>query len=185
MILELGQVATTLEVTDAGVLIDTTTAQVGSSYQAREVIELPSASAPLGVLNLSLLGAGIASSGGIGLGDGPAVGGQRPRNNNYNVEGVDNNRKDVTGHNIDVPNEAVAEFSDLAEPVLRGVWQRQRRAIQHGVAKRRQPDPRLRLGVLSKPQAQRGGPDLGTCGDLEAIPVTIRIPWADRLEARS
>ena len=113
MTLQLGQVATTLEVTDAGVLIDTTTAQVGSSYQAREVIELPSASAPLGVLNLSLLGAGIASSGGIGLGDGPSVGGQRPRNNNYNVEGVDNNRKDVTGHNIDVPNEAVSEFSIL------------------------------------------------------------------------
>src|SRR4029077_19752424 len=68
------------------------------------------ASLPLGVLNLSL---GVASSGGIGLGDGPSVGGQRPRNNHFNVEGVDNNRKDVTGHNIDIPNEAVAEFSLL------------------------------------------------------------------------
>ena len=59
------------------------------------------------------MSAGVASSGGIGLGDGPSVGGQRPRNNNFNVEGVDNNRKDVTGHNLDIPNEAVAEFSML------------------------------------------------------------------------
>ena len=62
---------------------------------------------------MSLMSAGVASSGGIGLGDGPSVGGQRPRNNNFSVEGVDNNRKDVSGHNIDIPSEAVAEFSML------------------------------------------------------------------------
>ena len=111
--LQLGTVATTVDVTDAGVLIDTTTAQITSTYQAREAIDTPSSALPLGVLNLSLLSAGVASSGGLGLGDGPSVGGQRPRNNNFTVEGVDNNRKDVTGHNLDVPNEAVAEFSAL------------------------------------------------------------------------
>jgi len=41
------------------------------------------------------------------------VGGQRPRNNNFTVEGVDNNRKDVTGPTVNVPNDAVAEFTVL------------------------------------------------------------------------
>ena len=64
-------------------------------------------------MNLSLLGAGVASSGGVGAGSGPSVGGQRPRNNNFTVEGADNNRKDVTGPAITVPNDAVAEFTVL------------------------------------------------------------------------
>jgi hypothetical protein len=38
-----------------------------------------------------------ASSGGLGYGTGPSVGGQRPTNNSFNIDGVDNNRKDVTG----------------------------------------------------------------------------------------
>ena len=111
--LQLAAVNTLVNVHEAGTLIDTTTAQLASTFKEREAIDIPAASLPLGVLNLSLLSAGVASSGGIGLGDGPSVGGQRPRNNNFNVEGVDNNRKDVTGHNIDIPNEAVAEFSLL------------------------------------------------------------------------
>ena len=63
------------------------------------------------MLNLSLQGAGVASSGGTGLGQGPSIGGQRPRNNNFMIEGADNNDKSVTGRVVDVPNEAVAEFS--------------------------------------------------------------------------
>ena len=76
--------------------------------------ELPMAANHLGgVLNLSLLGAGVASSGGFGVGTGPSVGGQRPRNNNFTIEGVDNNRKDVTGPAVAIPNDAVAEFTVL------------------------------------------------------------------------
>jgi len=111
--LAVGNVSTVVEVSATAVMIDTTTAQVGSTFQSREAIDSPASSLVSGVLNLSLLGAGVASSGGIGLGDGPSVGGQRPRNNSFTVEGVDNNRKDVTGHNVDIPNEAVAEFSML------------------------------------------------------------------------
>src|SRR5579862_8817150 len=66
-----------------------------------------------GVLNLSLLQAGVASSGGVGYGTGPSIGGQRPTNNSFNIDGVDNNRKDVTGPVVYVSNEAVAEFSLL------------------------------------------------------------------------
>lgn len=63
--------------------------------------------------NFALLSAGVASSGGVGLVEGPSVGGQRPRQNSFMIEGVDNNRKDVTGANLRVPNEAVGEFSML------------------------------------------------------------------------
>ncbi len=111
--LTVGDVATVVDVTDAATLIDTTTAQVGSTFGPRQAIDVPAASLALGALNLSLLNAGVASSGGIGSGEGPSVGGLRPRSNNFTVEGVDNNSKYVTGHIIDIPNEAVQEFSAL------------------------------------------------------------------------
>jgi hypothetical protein len=60
-----------------------------------------------------LLSAGVSSSGGLGYGTGPSVGGQRPTNNSFNIDGVDNNRKDVTGPVVFVSNEAVSEFSVL------------------------------------------------------------------------
>ncbi len=111
--LQVGEVATQVEVVEAPALIDTTTATVGSAFGAREAIYNPVSALPLGVYNLALMGAGVASSGGVGLGEGPSVGGQRPRQNSFMIEGVDNNRKDVTGANIRVPNVAVAEFSML------------------------------------------------------------------------
>jgi hypothetical protein len=112
--LDLGDVATQIVVSETSATIDTTTATIGSSFDDRAARYTPGAGLDsLGVLNLSLLAAGVSSSGGTGLGEGPSVGGQRPRNNNFTVEGVDNNRKDVTGRNIDVPNEMVEEFSVL------------------------------------------------------------------------
>ena len=111
--LQVGAVSETVEVSEAPVAIDTTTAQVGVTFERVAAIEIPSSSLPLGVLNLALLEAGVANPGGIGLGDGPSVGGQRPRNNSFNIEGVNDDRRDVTGHNIAVPNEAVAQFSML------------------------------------------------------------------------
>lgn len=109
--LQVGGVTESVTVTEAATTVDTTTAQVQSTYNTRQAIDLPTTALALGPLNLSLLSAGVAGSGGYGLGEGPSVGGQRPRNNSFNIEGVDNNRKDVTGSNIRVSNEAVAEFT--------------------------------------------------------------------------
>jgi hypothetical protein len=55
------------------------------------------ANSAAGVNNLALLAPGVTTSGGVGVGVGGAVGGQRPRNNNFVVDGVDNNDKSVTG----------------------------------------------------------------------------------------
>lgn len=111
--LRLAALATQVSVTDAPAPIDTTTAQIASTSGRREIDGLPAVLAPMGVLNLSLSAAGIASSGGLGVGDGPSVGGQRPRSNSFTIEGAANNRKDVTGNNVAVPNEAVAEVTVL------------------------------------------------------------------------
>ncbi len=44
---------------------------------------------------------------------GPSVGGQRPRNNNFTIEGVDNNSLSTTGPLIVIPNDAVDSFTVL------------------------------------------------------------------------
>ena len=111
--LAIGQATTTVEVTEAPAPIDTTTAQIESTYEARQIADLPSASSGTGVLNLSLLSAGVTSGGGSGYGTGPSVGGQRPTNNNFTIEGIDNNSLAVTGPVVSVPNDAVSEFTVL------------------------------------------------------------------------
>ncbi len=92
-----GAATETVEVSGIPPVIDTTTAQLQNTFDNKMVSDSPMASTGSGVINLSLLNAGVASSGGIGVGTGPSVSGQRPRNNNFTVEGVDNNNKGVTG----------------------------------------------------------------------------------------
>jgi hypothetical protein len=111
--LEIKGAATSIEVSGAAPALDTTTSQITTTFDAKMTADLPVSSVTGGVLNLSLLGAGVATGGGIGAGTGPAIGGQRPRNNNFNIEGVDNNNKSVTGPLVTIPNDAVAEFSVL------------------------------------------------------------------------
>ncbi len=111
--LKIGGVATTVEVTAAAASIDTTTAQIENTFTSKQAADLPSTSIGQGVINLSLLDAGVASAGGIGVGTGPSVGGQRPRNNNFTIDGVDNNSKSVTGPVVYLPNESVGEFTLL------------------------------------------------------------------------
>jgi len=111
--LQVGKSVETVEVTANAVTIDTTTAQLQNTFESQQMMDLPSASSGSGVINLSLLAAGVATSGGIGVGTGPSVGGQRPRNNNFTVEGIDNNSGSVTGPLVGIPNDAVAEFTFL------------------------------------------------------------------------
>ncbi len=113
MTMQVEKTSTRVEVSAAPPAIDTTTAQVQTTFEARESEDLPIAAGASGVINLSLLNAGVSSSGGVGYGNGPSVGGQRPTNNNFTVEGIDNNQKSTTGPIVTVPNDAVAEFTVL------------------------------------------------------------------------
>jgi hypothetical protein len=111
--LEVGSSTQTVEVSAAGANIDTTTAQVQNSFGSQQMMNLPTASSGSGVINLSLLNAGVSTAGAVGAGTGPSVGGQRPRNNNFTIEGIDNNDDSVTGPVVQVPNDAVAQFTVL------------------------------------------------------------------------
>ena len=102
---------TTVEVSSvASVAIDTTTSQIEQVFSKQETQDLPTANIGLGVINLTLLAPGVTSTGGLGAGTGPAVSGQRPRDNNFEIDGVDNNSKSVTGPLLFVPNEAIQQF---------------------------------------------------------------------------
>jgi hypothetical protein len=104
----------TVEVSASSANIDTTTAQIQNTFSLKDSTDLPVASSGAGVLNLSLLSAGVSQSDITGVGEGPSVGGQRPRNNNFTLEGVDNNNKSLTGPLVNVPNDDVAEFTLLS-----------------------------------------------------------------------
>jgi hypothetical protein len=107
----------TVEVSGAPPSIDTTSAQLGSNYNTLFSQELGITSAGglgAGVLNLSLLSPGVTNANAMGSGSGPSVGGQRPRDNNFTIEGVDNNAKGVTGPLAQVPNDAVEGFTLLS-----------------------------------------------------------------------
>ncbi len=67
-----GATTETVEVSGAPPIIDTTTAQLQSTYE--QSLKVDSRRLPLvglGVINLSLLQAGVGSSGGLGAGTGP------------------------------------------------------------------------------------------------------------------
>jgi Carboxypeptidase regulatory-like domain len=114
--LQAGAITETVNVSAGGAeLVETTTTQLSKSFNERQVVELAQTNVGGafggGVNNLALLAANVTSSGGVGVGTGGSVGGQRPRNNNFMVDGVDNNDKSVTGPQTYVSPENVAEFS--------------------------------------------------------------------------
>ena len=114
-----GLVTESVTVTAGGVeLVDTTSANLSKAFSSRQVVELAQTTAgpagsPAGVNNLALLAPNVTSSGGVGVGTGGSVGGQRPRNNNFIVDGVDNNDKSITGPQSYISPEEVAEFTLL------------------------------------------------------------------------
>jgi hypothetical protein len=116
--LAIGAVTTVVEVQESGVTIDTTTAQLQTSYDSKASVEQPLAGisrtvGTSGIYNLSLVGAGVTTSGGIGQGTGPSISGQRPENNSFSIDGVNNDDRYVTGPAMVVSNEAIAELSVL------------------------------------------------------------------------
>jgi len=113
VMLKVASVSTTIDVTEAPAVIDTTTAQVEQTFTDQQAQQIPMASTGNGVINLSLLQAGVASSGGVGYGAGPSIGGQRPTSNSFTIEGTDNNDKSVTGPILYIANENIAEFTLL------------------------------------------------------------------------
>ncbi len=111
--LEVGDVTAEVSVTAGAELVQATTSQAGGSIIERAVIDLPNPTLGGNPLNLAVLFPNTTTQGGGVLGEGGSIGGNRPRNNNFTIDGVDNNDVSVTGHLADVIPDAVAEFNLL------------------------------------------------------------------------
>ena len=113
--LAVGAVGQTVEVNESAVAIDTTTAQLQTTYNTQQLLELPQtgSNSGSGIYNLALVGSGVSTSGGVGQGFGPAVAGQRPDNNSFFLDGVSNNNYYDPAPLVYVSNEAVGEFTLL------------------------------------------------------------------------
>jgi hypothetical protein len=105
--------AASVQVIAAPPPIDAATSQLQVTFDSQALVQVPASAGLSGYLNLSLLGAGVASPGGLGLGVGPSVGGQRPSNNRFNIDGVDQSSYFATGPLTLVSNEAISEFTVL------------------------------------------------------------------------
>jgi hypothetical protein len=111
--LDLGATTETIEVSASAVQVQTTTSSLTNDYDANEVSNLPQAGGALNgsPLNLAVLAPNVVAQPGGVMGMGGSVGGTRPRENNFTVDGVDDNNLGVTGPNSTVIPDAVAEFS--------------------------------------------------------------------------
>jgi hypothetical protein len=114
--LAVGSVTTAVEVSEAPALIETASSQLQTTYDSAAALDVAVTGISrtingAGIYNLSLLGAGVTSSGGVGQGTGPSIAGQRPENNYFAIDGVANNAPVSTGPNVYVSNEATQQLN--------------------------------------------------------------------------
>ena len=118
-VLQPGEATASVDISAGGnELVDSTTLNLSKNFSSRQVVDLAqtgqvSGTANGGIYNLALISPNVVSSGGVGLGTGGSVGGQRPRDNDFIVDGIDNNDKTVSGPQIYISPESVAEFNVL------------------------------------------------------------------------
>src|SRR5438309_1261753 len=105
-------VATELvEVAGGSVAIQTTSSELNNTFDSR-AMDLPNGAGTLNgsPLNLAVLAPNVVAQPGGVTGIGGSVGGTRPRDNNFTVDGVDDNNLGVTGNNSTVIPDAVELF---------------------------------------------------------------------------
>jgi hypothetical protein len=111
--LELGVATEIVEVSAGAVQVQTTSSSLANEFNADDVSNLPQAAGTLNgsPLNLAVLAPNVVAQPGGVTGVGGSVGGTRPRENNFVIDGVDDNNLGVTGPNSTVIPDAVAEFN--------------------------------------------------------------------------
>ena len=113
-VLQPGETNASVTVSAGGAeLVDSTTLNLSKDFSSRQVVDLAQTGQGAGIYNLALISPNVVSSGGVGLGTGGSVGGQRPRNNDFVVDGIDNNDKSISGPQVYISPESVAEFNVL------------------------------------------------------------------------
>ncbi|HEV2386463.1 MAG TPA: TonB-dependent receptor [Candidatus Acidoferrales bacterium] len=123
IVLEVGELSQTVQVTGAVAPVETTSTQITDTFTSRQVLDLPVAS--VNVNNLALLLPATVDINTTGFtrgqllqrvttvvgGSVAAVGGSRARNNNFVLDGVDDNDPINSGPQALVIQDAVQEFS--------------------------------------------------------------------------
>ena len=111
--LDLGVATETVEVSAGAVQVQTTSSSLANDFNSNDVAGLPQASGTLNgsPLNLAILAPNVVAQPGGVTGIGGSVGGTRPRENNFVIDGVDDNNLGLTGPNSTVIPDAVGEFS--------------------------------------------------------------------------
>lgn len=112
--LKIGNVAATVDVTaqTEAIFLDKTSPSIGLTATAKQAVELPLGAAR-NVNNLALLSPNAFSAPGS---TGISVNGQRARNDNFTIDGSDNNDISVTLSTVPVVPEAVQEFQVQTNP---------------------------------------------------------------------
>jgi outer membrane receptor protein involved in Fe transport len=110
--LDLGTASETVEVNASSVEVQTASSTLSNDYDSSQVANLPAAG---GInngspFNLAMMAPNVIAQPGGTVGIGGSVGGTRPRENNFVVDGVDDNNLGVTGPNSTVIPDAVGEF---------------------------------------------------------------------------
>ena len=105
-----GSLAETVEVSGAGALVEAGTAQVTNTIDSQGVKELPIGA---GLDALALYMPGVSSAGSVGRGNSNgalfSVNGQRPRSNNFELDGQSINDSSVTGPALFLENKDLIE----------------------------------------------------------------------------
>jgi hypothetical protein len=112
--LEVGAPTTTITVEAGAQLVDTETATLGNTYSGEQLhspIMAQGGSLSGSPIALAILAPGTTSQPGGVAGVGGSIGGNRPRDNNFTVDGLDNNDSSVTGPYSPVIAEAIQEFT--------------------------------------------------------------------------
>jgi len=111
--LQVGAASEVIEVSGAAVAVQTSSSILNNNYNTQDVLNLPNAGGALNgsPLNLAVLSPNVVAQPGGVTGVGGSVGGTRPRENNFNVDGVDDNNLGVTGPNSTVIPDSVGEFT--------------------------------------------------------------------------
>jgi outer membrane receptor protein involved in Fe transport len=111
--LQVGITTEVVEVMSSAVAVETSSSSLNNDFSSQDVQNLPNGGGALNgsPLNLAVLAPNVVAQPGGVTGVGGSVGGTRPRENNFNVDGVDDNNLGVTGPNSTVIPDAVAEFT--------------------------------------------------------------------------
>src|SRR5437660_11128870 len=110
--MDLGVATEVVEVSGGSVAIQTTSSELNNTFDSR-AMDLPNGAGTLNgsPLNLAVLAPNVVAQPGGVTGIGGSVGGTRPRDNNFTVDGVDDNNLGVTGNNSTVIPDSLAEFN--------------------------------------------------------------------------